>query len=57
LRMYDREGKLIPTPVEAAQQEVELERLRAESERLRAEQAEAELQRLRALLRERGIEP
>ncbi len=64
LRMYDQQGNLILTPAEAAQQKLEQERLRAEQEhlraeqeRLRAEQAEAELQRLRALLREQGIEP
>ena len=70
LRMYDREGRLIPTHAEAAYQQAEMERMqteaerqraeaerqRAEAERQRAEQAEAELQRLRALLKERGIE-
>ncbi len=35
---------------------VEQERQRAEQERQRAEQAEAELQRLKQLLREKGIE-
>ncbi|MCS6919320.1 MAG: Uma2 family endonuclease [Fimbriimonadales bacterium] len=45
LRLYDREGRLVPTGQE-----------RAEQERQRAEQAEAELQRLREALRERGIE-
>ncbi len=63
LRMYDQAGNLIPTPAEAAQQMLEQERLRAEreqlraeQERLRAEQAEAELQRLRNLLRQQGID-
>jgi Uma2 family endonuclease len=49
LRMYDREGNLVPTPAEAAQQQ-------AEAERQRAEETEAKLQRLLAQLRERGIE-
>ena len=42
---------------EQAQQQAEQERQRAEQERQRAEQAEAELQTLRALLQERGINP
>jgi Uma2 family endonuclease len=42
LRLYDREGNLVPTP--------------AEAERQRAERAEAELQRLRTLLQQQGIE-
>jgi len=45
LRLYRADGSLVPTPHELAEQE-----------RQRAEQAEAELERLRALLRERGIE-
>ncbi len=57
LRMYDKEGNLVPTPAEAAQQEAERARLRAEVERQRAERAEAELQRLRALLQQQGINP
>lgn len=57
LRMYDKEGNLVPTPAEAAQQEAERARLRAEVEHQRAERAEAELQRLRALLQQQGISP
>lgn len=45
LRLYDREGRLVLTGQE-----------RAEQERQRAERAEAELKRLRDALRERGIE-
>jgi hypothetical protein len=63
LRLYDREGRLVPTPAEAAQQQAEAERLRAETERLRAEterlraeRAEAELERLKSLLQAHGIE-
>jgi hypothetical protein len=56
LRMYDREGNLVPTPAEAAQQQAEMARLQAEAERQRAEETEAKLQRLLAQLRERGIE-
>lgn len=41
---------------EQERQRAQLEHQRAEQERQRAEQAEAELQRLRQLLRERGIE-
>jgi hypothetical protein len=40
---------LVPTPAEAAQQQ-------AEEERLRAERAEAELERLKSLLQAHGIE-
>jgi Uma2 family endonuclease len=40
-----------------AQQQAEQERQRAEQERQRAEQAETQLQALRALLQERGINP
>jgi Uma2 family endonuclease len=57
LRLYDRDGNLVPTPAEAAQQQAEVERQRAEAERQRAERAEAELQRLRTLLQRQGIEP
>jgi Uma2 family endonuclease len=63
LRLYDRDGNLVPTPAEAAQQQAEAERQRAETERQRAEierqraeRAEAELQRLKALLQAQGIE-
>lgn len=59
VRLYREDGSLVPTPAEVAEQErqrAEQERQRAEQERQRAEQAEAELERLRTLLRERGIE-
>jgi hypothetical protein len=56
LRLYDREGNLVPTPAEAAQHQAEVERQRAEIERQRAERAEAELQRLKAWLQAQGIE-
>ena len=66
VRLYRQDGSLVPTlgelavleraRAEAERQRAEAERQRAEAERQRAEQAEAELERLRALLRERGIE-
>lgn len=46
VRLYRPDGSLVPTKEELVAQE-----------RQRAEQAEAELQRLKQLLRERGIEP
>jgi Uma2 family endonuclease len=46
LRLYDSDGRLIPTPEEA-------ERERADAERRRAEAAEAEVARLQELLAER----
>ncbi len=52
LRIFRTDGSLVPTLGEEAEQE----RQRAEQERQRAEQAEAELQRLKQLLREKGIE-
>jgi Uma2 family endonuclease len=55
LRLYDSDGRLIPTPEEAEHQRADAEhqradaeRLRADAERLRADAAEAELARLRA---------
>ena len=67
LRWTDREGRLIPTGAEAAEQErqrAEQERQRAEQavraaeqERQRATEAERRVQRLAARLRELGIEP
>ena len=67
LRWTDREGRLIPTGAESAEQErqrVEQERQRAEQEHQRAEQehqrateAERRVERLAARLRELGIEP
>lgn len=53
LRLFDEEGRLIPTEAEAAHQEVETERQRAEAERQRAEAAEAEVARLREELARR----
>ena len=50
LRFYDRIGKLVPLPEEAAQQQ-------AEQERQRAEQAEARAQAMAERLRLLGIDP
>jgi Uma2 family endonuclease len=50
LRLYDREGNLMPLPEEAAQQRAEREKQRAEHERQRAD-------RLAAKLQELGIDP
>jgi Uma2 family endonuclease len=55
IRLFDREGRMIPTSeerAEAERQRAEAERQRAEAERQRAEAAEAELARLRARLGE-----
>ncbi|HIK08850.1 MAG TPA: Uma2 family endonuclease [Oscillatoriaceae cyanobacterium M33_DOE_052] len=52
LRFFTADGELVLLPSEAALQEL----ARAERERSRAETAEAELERLRRLLRERGVE-
>ena len=52
LRWCDQQGALIPTGAERAAEEAQ----RAEQERQRAEAAEQELARLRARLRELGIE-
>jgi Uma2 family endonuclease len=61
LRLFRPDGSLVPTRAEAADQRAEAadqraeeERQRAEAERQRADAAEAELARLRALLKERG---
>jgi len=59
VRLYREDGSLVPTLGELAALErarAEAERQRAEAERRRAERAEAELEQLRTLLRERGIE-
>ncbi|NEO28582.1 MAG: Uma2 family endonuclease [Kamptonema sp. SIO4C4] len=53
LRWWDREGNLLLTGEERAEQE----QARAERERERAEQAEANVQRLRERLLELGIDP
>lgn len=57
LRWYDRDGNLIPTIEEAAQQRAEVEKQRAEAEKQRAEAAEAELARLKSLLAQQTQEP
>jgi Uma2 family endonuclease len=50
IRLFDREGRMIPTDAEAEHQRAEAERQRAEAERRRAEEAEAreEAERQRA---------
>jgi Uma2 family endonuclease len=53
-RLFSPDGSLVPTAEEAADQRAEAERQRAEEECQRAERAEAEVARLRALLRERN---
>lgn len=53
LRLGDAAGRLLPIPGEAYAG-WEQERLRAEQERLRADEAQAEVERLRRLLEERG---
>ncbi|MBD6620081.1 Uma2 family endonuclease [Komarekiella sp. 'clone 1'] len=63
LQIYRPDGQRFLTYIELAQQrqqaqaQAEQERQRAEQERQRAEQAESELEALRALLKERGINP
>jgi Uma2 family endonuclease len=71
LRFYDEQGRLVPIGEEAERQRAEAERQRAETERQRAEAerqraeterqradaAEAELQRLKALMAEKGLTP
>ncbi|WP_017306114.1 Uma2 family endonuclease [Spirulina subsalsa] len=60
LRFYDPEGNLILLGTERAEQAesaLAQERQEKEQERERAERAEAELQALRNLLQEQGIEP
>jgi Uma2 family endonuclease len=49
VRLFHRDGSLVPTEAEAAEQRAAAERQRAEAERQRAEAAEAELARLQAL--------
>ena len=56
LVIYRPDGERFATYVELAQR-LEQERQEKEQERQRAEQAEAQLQALRALLQERGINP
>lgn len=50
LRLFEPDGRLIPTFDEAERQRAQAERQRADTERQRADAAEAELARLRALL-------
>ncbi len=52
LRLFDRDGQLIPTQEEAKRQAQQ----QAEQERLKREQVEAELERLKARLRGLGVE-
>ncbi|MBE9004494.1 Uma2 family endonuclease [Fortiea sp. LEGE XX443] len=56
LKIYRPDGQKFLTYLELAQQR-EQERQRAEQERQRAEQAETQLESLRALLRDKGINP
>ncbi|CUU35949.1 MAG: Uma2 family endonuclease [Armatimonadetes bacterium] len=56
LRLYTRDGALVPTSAEAAQMEAEQAQKQLETERRRAERAEAELKRLRELLKQQGID-
>jgi Putative restriction endonuclease len=59
LRWYDRFGNLIPTSIERIKQErrrTEQEKQRAEQEKQRADLAELEIARLRALLRQSGLD-
>ena len=59
LRWYDRFDHLIPTTLERMKQEkqrAEREKLRAEREKQRADSAELEIARLKALLRQSGME-
>jgi hypothetical protein len=67
LRWYDREGQMLLTGAERAEQEhqraeqehqrAEQEHQRAEQERVMRQQAQAQAERLAARLRELGIEP
>jgi transposase-like protein len=51
VRLFRRDGSLLPTEAEAAHQEAAAAHQEAAAERQRAEAAETELARLRALLR------
>jgi Uma2 family endonuclease len=53
LRWCDRDGRLLPTGAELAEQE----RQRAEQERLRADESAERIKRLEAQLRAQGVEP
>ncbi len=53
LRFFTPEGQLIPTPVEAAEQEEQ----KAVQERQRADQEQQRSEKLAAKLRELGIDP
>ena len=50
VRLFEADGRLVPTEAEAERQRADTERRRADTERRRAEAAEAELARLRAKL-------
>jgi Uma2 family endonuclease len=52
VRVFDAQGRMVPTAAEAECQRADAERQRAETERQRADAAEAELARLRARLAE-----
>jgi len=54
VRLFHPDGNLVPTDAEAQSERAETERRRAEAADERAEAAEAEVARLRALLKERG---
>jgi Uma2 family endonuclease len=54
VRLFRRDGSLVPTEAEAEHQRAEAARQRAEAEHQRAEAAEAEVARLQALLEGRG---
>ena len=54
VRVFDAQGRMVPTAAEAERQRADAERQRADAERQRAEAAEAELARLRARLSESG---
>jgi Uma2 family endonuclease len=57
LRFFDPEGKLVRTAAEAERQHTEAERQRADQAEEQLGQTQAEVERLRARLREAGIDP
>ncbi len=56
LRWYDEQGNWIPTPLETQKQLTQQEKQRAEEERQRADKAELEIQKLRELLKQSGVD-
>ncbi|MGH2413180.1 MAG: Uma2 family endonuclease [Microcystaceae cyanobacterium] len=56
LRFFTPEGELIQSPEEEMSQQLEQERQLTEQERQRAEEAQQEVERLKALLKAKGIE-